>query len=290
MPPTSTAAALTAPRAAGVGTCFICAACGTPYPPSTAAPARCALCEDERQYVPVGGQRWTTLADLRRGHRNAFRALEPGLHAVITEPAFAINQRALLVHGEGGGVLWDCLALVDDATLHIVRALGGVRAIAISHPHYYTTCVDWARALDCPVLLHAADRQWVMRPDPAIRHWDGESRALDDLGLRGFTLVRCGGHFEGATVLHWAGGAGGRGALLSGDVLQVVPDRRHVSFMRSYPNLIPLGADAVRRVARAVEPLPFARVYGAFWDREIVDDAKGAVARSVERYLAAIAR
>ena len=46
-------------------------------------------------------------------------------------------------------------------------------------------------------------------------------------------------------MLHWAGGADGRGALLSGDIVQVVPDRRYVSFMYSYPNLIPLPAAAV---------------------------------------------
>src|SRR6266849_11193792 len=49
-------------------------------------------------------------------------------------------------------------------------------------------------------------------------------------------LVHCGGHFEGGTVLHWPGGANGKGALLTGDLITVVQDRRYVSFMRSYPN------------------------------------------------------
>jgi hypothetical protein len=59
-----------------------------------------------------------------------------------------------------------------------------------------------------------------MRPDKAIVSWEGETRTLAE----GLTLIRCGGHFEGGTVLHWAGGAEGRGALLSGDIIQVVPE------------------------------------------------------------------
>ncbi len=110
-----------------------------------------------------------------------------------------------------------------------MRDRGGLAAIAISHPHYYTMMVEWSHAFGAPVRLHAADRAWVMRPDAAIEFWDGEQHEL----MAGVTLLRLGGHFAGGTVLHWAGGDGGRGALLSGDIVQVVADRRWVSFMRS---------------------------------------------------------
>ncbi|HEY9514706.1 MAG TPA: hypothetical protein VIQ74_03420 [Gemmatimonadaceae bacterium] len=263
---------------------FICVTCGTQFTASKSAPDNCPICDDERQYVPPSGQRWTTLTALRRAHRNAVRRLEPQLLGIGTEPAFAIGQRALLVQTPEGNVLWDCVALLDDATVDVIRALGGISAIAISHPHYYTTMVEWARAFGAAVYLHAADSEWVMRPDPAIRFWDGENQDLPG----GLTLVCCGGHFEGGTVLHWPAGAGGRGALLTGDILQVVADRRHVSFMRSYPNLIPLGAPAIERIVRAIEPYPYDRVYGAWWDRCIESDGKSAVARSAARYLAAI--
>jgi glyoxylase-like metal-dependent hydrolase (beta-lactamase superfamily II) len=144
--------------------------------------------------------------------------------------------------------------------------------------------VEWARAFAAPVYLHAADRAWVMRPDPALDFWEGESRELGD----GLTLLHCGGHFAGGTVLHWAAGAEGRGALLSGDILQVVQDRRYVSFMYSYPNLIPLPAATVRRIADAVAPYAFDRLYGAWWGRVVQEDAKAAVARSAARYIAAL--
>jgi glyoxylase-like metal-dependent hydrolase (beta-lactamase superfamily II) len=201
------------------------------------------------------------------------------------EPQFAIGQRALFLRRPKGNILWDCIPLLDEAVVEAVTAMGGIKAIAISHPHYYSSMVEWSRAFGgIPLYLHAADKQWVMRPDPAIVFWDGETKALDD----GLTLIRCGGHFDGGTVLHWVDGEGGKGALLSGDIIQVVPDRKHVSFMYSYPNYIPLPASAVRRIVTAVERFEFNRIYGAFWDMVIETDGKEAVRRSAARYLKAI--
>jgi glyoxylase-like metal-dependent hydrolase (beta-lactamase superfamily II) len=264
---------------------FICTTCGTQYADSEQPPAACAVCQDERQYVKATGQQWTTLDRLRLTNRNSLRFEEPGLIGVGVEPHFAIGQRALFLRTPKANVLWDCLSLLDGAVVEAVQALGGLSAVAISHPHYYSAMVEWSRAFGgVPIYLHAADRRWVMRPDPAAVFWDGETRALAE----GLTLVRCGGHFDGGTVLHWAGGAGGRGALLAGDIIQVVPDRMHVSFMYSYPNYIPLPAAAVERVVRAVEPFAYDRVYGAFWDMVIDRDGRAVVRRSAERYLKAI--
>jgi glyoxylase-like metal-dependent hydrolase (beta-lactamase superfamily II) len=240
--------------------CFICVACGTQYPPSATPPASCPICADERQFVPPAGQSWTTLRQLRVGRRNAFQRLEPHLYGLGTTPEFAIGQRALLLQAPGGNILWDCISLLDDATIDIVTALGGLRAIAISHPHYYTTMVEWSRAFGgVPIILHANDRQWVMRPDAAVAFWDGPAKEL----APGIRLIHCGGHFAGGTLLHWESGAEGRGTLLTGDILQVVQDHRYVSFMRSYPNLIPLPPGEVERIAAIVTGLRFDRIYGA---------------------------
>ncbi len=265
--------------------CFICVTCGTQFADSGREPERCPVCEDERQYVGRDGQRWTTLDALRATHRNRIEPEADGLLGIGTEPAFAINQRALLVQSPEGNLLWDCITLVDDDTVARVRAAGGIRAIAISHPHYYSGVVEWSRAFGgVPILLHADDREWVMRDAPAIEYWAGETRALWD----GMALVRCGGHFAGGTVAHVPHLHGGRGALLSGDVIQVAMDNRHVGFMRSFPNYIPLSARAVRRIAAAVEPYRFDAIHGAWWRRSIAGDARAALARSVERYVAAL--
>ncbi len=264
---------------------FVCVTCGTQFPESAAPPAHCPICEDERQFVGYGGQQWTTLADLRRSHRNEIVAQEPGLTAIETTPAFAVGERAFVLEAAGGNVLWDCISLIDDATIAWILQRGGLAAIAISHPHYYTTMVEWSHAFGgVPIFLHADDRQWVMRPDPAIEFWQGERLSP----VEGVMLVRGGGHFAGGAMLHWPAGAEGRGVLLSGDIIQVVPDRRFVSFMYSYVNYVPLSAAKVLQVAQSVEPLAFDRIYGAFAHRTVAHDARQVIARSVERYCTAI--
>jgi hypothetical protein len=241
-------------------------------------PERCAICEDERQYVGLDGQKWTTLNDLRRERHTMSAAEEAGLTSFWIEPKFGIGQRAFLVETAGGNVLWDCISLVDDAAVARIRAAGGLSAIAISHPHYYTAMVEWSRVFgDVPVYLHEDDARWAMRLDGQLRFWKGETQALGS----GLTLIRCGGHFPGATVLHWDAGA-----LLTGDTIQVCPDRKSVSFMWSYPNYIPLGAAAVNGITAAVEPFGFERIYGAFPQMTIARDGKRVVADSAVRYLA----
>ncbi len=216
-----------------------------------------------------------------RSHMTTVRD-EAGLIGIGTSPNFGIGQRALLVQTPDGNILWDCISLVEPAAVALIKGLGGLAAIAISHPHYYTTMLEWSRAFGgVPVHLHAADRAWVMRNGPEIVFWEGDSKTL----APGLTLIRCGGHFEGGTVLHHAAGAAGRGALLSGDILQVVADRAHLGFMRSYPNFIPLGAAAVRAIAARLQPWSFDAIYGAFWNGVIPRDAMTALTRSVQRHI-----
>jgi hypothetical protein len=264
---------------------YICATCGVQFAPTADPPEHCPICEDERQYIGWSGQQWTTLDDLRLKHKNQVRD-DLGLVGIGTQPSFAIGQRALLVRTPEGNILWDCITVIDDAAIDEVRKLGGIRVIAISHPHYYSSMVEWSRAFDAPVLLHEADRQWVMRADPCIEFWGGETKAL----WEGMKLIRAGGHFEGGTVMHWPGGAEGRGALLTGDLLMVAGDRRWVSFMYSFPNYIPLPASEIDRIVAAVQPFDFDRIYGAWWDRNVASDAKNAVRRSADRYRRALHR
>jgi hypothetical protein len=220
-----------------------------------------------------------------RGSKADIRDEQPRLFGIGVAPDFAIGQRALLIQAPGGNVLWDCIPLLDDEIVSTVQRLGGLSAIAISHPHYYSSMVEWGRVFDAPVYLHGSDRDWVMRRDSRIEFWDGDRLELE----QGVVLLRMGGHFAGGTVLHWAAGCDGRGALLTGDVVQVVQDRRWVSFMRSYPNLIPLGADEVGRIAARLEPYRFERIYGAWYGRVVPADGNEAVRRSADRYLRALA-
>lgn len=263
---------------------YICTTCGVGHAPSAVPPEHCAICADERQYLNANGQSWTTLAELQATHQIEFREQEPGLVGIGATPQIAIGQRMLLIRQPGGGVLWDCTPLVTDAALAEIKALGGVRAIAISHPHFYSSMVDWSEALGgVPIHIHEANRRYVMQPSERVNYWSGETL---DLG-HGVSLIRCGGHFEGSTVLHWPG-ADGKGVLMTGDTIMVVPDTRWVSFMYSYPNLIPLPAREVNRIVGCVEGFAYDRIYAAWWDRVMKQDAKARVRASAERYVTAI--
>jgi hypothetical protein len=267
---------------------YICIGCGTQYPEMAQPPARCPICEDEREFIHPDGQTWATLEDLRSSHKNIIKQEEPNLYSVNTEPTFGIGQRAYLIHTGEGNILWDCVALLDAATIERIGELGGIAEIAISHPHYYTSMVEWSRAFGgAPIYLHEAERSWVMRPDPSVRFWSGRTREL----LGGLKLFTTGGHFEGYQVLHWPSGAGGRGALMAGDQPQIGMDPKQVSFMYSYPNYIPLNAAQVRHIIECLDPLAYDRIYGAFFIRGkgvIPTGAKEIVHRSALRYLRAI--
>ncbi len=264
---------------------YICIMCGTQYANGSEPPSSCPICEDPRQYVNHEGQSWTTLDQMRRLYNNVLTSLEPGLTEIVTEPKFAIGQRALLVQAPEGNVLWDCVSLIDEATIQAIEALGGIASLAMSHPHMYGSMVDWSHAFgNAPIRLHSANERWVMRQDPVIQFWDGESDQMD----QGVILYRCGGHFTGSTVLHWPDGAEGRGVLLSSDTLYVTWDRQYVSFMYSYANYIPFSAQTVDEIAQTVASLGFDRMYSHFPGLVLSQDAKGAVQRSVERYKNAI--
>lgn len=264
---------------------YICSTCGTQFDATKAPPANCPICDDERQYVGYNGQQWSTLDRIKRAHHNRIETIEKNLVGIGTEPTFGIGHRSLLVRSSVGNILWDPTLLLDETTTTTIQALGGIKWIAVSHPHLVTTCVEWSRAFnDAPIYWHTDNREWVMRKDGTYVFWGGETCAL---GF-GLTLVRCGGHFKGSTVLHWASGDEGRGALLTGDTIQVISDRRFVSFMYSYPNQIPLNAQKVSRIVSAIEPYAFEKLYGGWWTSIVASDAKNAVKRSAARYLQAI--
>jgi hypothetical protein len=257
---------------------YICSTCAVEHAELVDV---CAICADERQWVPADGQHWTTLEELAAaGHAVRVRELEPDLFGITVEPKLGIGQQAHLVRTAAGNVIWDMVGYVDEDGARRIRELGDVVAIVASHPHMYGVQVEWSRALGgAQVLVSEADQKWVARPDPAIRTWSGKHDVVP-----GVTLLQLGGHFPGSAVAHWAAGAGGTGVLLGGDTIQANPDRATMTFMRSYPNRIPLSAGVVERITRAVEVLPFERLYDNF-GKTVDTDARAAVRRSADRYI-----
>jgi hypothetical protein len=279
--------ALSGPTLTGMtqSTSYICETCGTQYAARERPPPSCRVCADDRQYVGWAGQRWTRHTELLERYRPRIEE-QAGLLALGMTPSFAIDQRAFLLPTDVGNILWEALPFAPREAIEAVEARGGVDRIVISHPHFYASMGEWSDAFGAvPILLHEADREWIQRPHPSIEHWSGDTLSLSD----SVTLIRTGGHFPGSTALHWAKGPRPGGALFAGDVPQVVMDRRHVSFMYSYPNLIPMRTRDVRSLRARLSGYDYADVYGYTWGREIVGNGRAAVDASFERYLAAVA-
>jgi hypothetical protein len=260
---------------------WICPACGANYPPAASAPERCPICEDERQWVPPAGQSWTTMAQLAAdGCHCVIREVESGLTGIASEPGVGVAQRGLLIQTPEGNLLFDPPPFLDDAAIAAVRAAGGLRAVSSSHPHMYGAAVEWSHAFNAEILLVDIDAAWLRRPDPAVRTWSGTLEPLP-----GVTLVQCGGHFPGSSVAHWSGGAGGRGAIMTGDTIMVTPGEDRVSFVYSAPVRLPLAEAAVRGIVAALEPYAFDRIYGGWWSPAIRRGGKAILQRSAERYI-----
>ena len=255
---------------------YICVTCGTQFAPSAEPPPGCPICLDERQYVGPDGQRWTTSEELREAQiRGSSRSSRDSLASASSRGSRSASARCMSSDCCGIACRW-----------YLDPGVEGIETIAISHPHYYTMMVDWAERFGARFSCTKPTENGSMRPSPRIEYWSGERRKISDA----LELVRLGGHFAGGTVCLWRDGADGRGVLLSGDILQVVSDRDWVSFMWSYPNLIPLPVAEIERIRAVVESLDFDRIYGAWWDRVIEGDAKAKVLRSADRYVDAITR
>lgn len=259
---------------------WICATCGLEHPDTETPPELCVICSDERQYVPESGQAWNLLEDVRRGRTAAISEVEPDLFAIDVAPRVGIGHRPLIVRTPTGNILWDAPGFFDDDLLTGITDLGPLVAIASSHPHLTGLSISISHALGrVPVWYNAADEKWIRRPDPVIQLWSDQHELAP-----GVTLIQCGGHFDGSAVLHWAAGAGGQGAILVGDTVRPNADLWSVSFMRSYPNLIPLPPKAIRTIAATLEPWPFERIYGGFGETTM-KNGNAAVQQSAERYI-----
>lgn len=256
---------------------WVCETCGVEHGEAVGV---CVICADERQWVPADGQKWATLEDLSQaGRRVQIVELEPDLFGITVEPKVGIGQQTHLVRTPDGNLLWDPVGYIDDEAVNRVRELGEVTAIAASHPHMFGVQVEWSKALGgVPVLVSEADVDWVQRQDPVIKTWSGRYDLAPSL-----TLHQVGGHFPGSSVVHWTAGADGKGVLLVSDTIHANPDRATVTFLRSFPNRIPLSPTVVQRITRAVTQLPFDRLYDNF-GRTIEADAAAAVSRSADRY------
>jgi len=256
----------------------ICITCGTQYPVNDDQEL-CIICSEERQYIPEEGQQWITPEALASNHKNEIIQLNDRLFEIVTRPQFAIGQRALLVLSENGNILWDCISLLANDTLSFISKKGGLKAIAISHPHYYASMNEWATTFNCPVYLHQHDEQWIVDEGEKIVLWQGDEKLLwDDI-----RIINIGGHFAGSCVL-LIPSMSEKGTILCGDTMYLSPSKKHFAVMYSYPNRMPLPISEIKRIKERFEALQFDSIYGFYSYQNLTENVKDIVRTSFERY------
>lgn len=268
------------------GVYLVCSTCGTQFPTTDRQALKtCFICDDPRQYTPTSGPSFTTLPDIRSKHKNAFHAfpVDPDTFiSIVTEPKCAIGQRAILIRTPTGNVLWDCVTLLDDDTIQQIKDLGGLKAIVISHPHYYSTHTSWAQAFDCPVYLADEDRGWRTQ---SSSHQVFLAEPEFDVPGTGVKVLKLGGHFPGSFVALY------KSRLLIADTFMTTPSgtgnwdinalgeereggrpkgQNSYSFMWSIPNMIPLAPNTMVEMWKVLRNHDYVSTHGAFMGTDII--------------------
>ncbi|KAL8951986.1 MAG: hypothetical protein Q9222_002078 [Ikaeria aurantiellina] len=307
----------------------ICKACGSQYDAIKGEHPKHSenTLQDPRQFVPPSGQQWTNLRSVRESHKNKWKqdAVNPKIWSIWTEPKvrnnecfgsdyvpdhtslkFAIGQRAILVENTNGNVLWDLITLLDDSTIEFIKSRGGLKAIVISHPHFYTTYIEWAQTFDCPVYLSTEDKEWLCRglPTDVNTIFIGGTVKATEI-LPGVTAITAGGHFPGSLVLHWDDHLFIADTIMTVPVSQLLaffafnirlirtqsaytphprpPGQTSYTFQWSIPNMIPLGPDDIWSIWQAMKPYDFHTTFGGFNGMTVRDqNIKGRILDSMK--------
>ena len=259
---------------------IICVTCGTQYATTATEGSSCPICEDERQYVPETGQAWTDMEILRQTHKVKIKELQPGLFEFVLDPLFAIGQRALFLVTPGGNILWDCIALLNDEVVSFINSKGGLKAIAFSHPHFFTTMNEWAATFNCQIYIHQSDDQWIFNKGSRIHLWEGDEKQLWD----GVRILQIGGHFPGSSILH-VPFLSPEGSIFVGDTFSLGMNKKHLSILYSYPNRIPLPISEVKRIRDRMETVRFDSLYAMYNDQHLLGNAKTVLLSSLDRYV-----
>lgn len=258
---------------------LICSTCGTCYSQQS-VPEICTICLDDRQWVPAGGQSWTKPADLLIKHSVKLNRLQERLYEMEINPMFAIGQRALLVLSQQGNVLWDCIPLLDEMAIEFIKAKGGLKAIAFSHPHFYSNMNEWAEVFDCPVYIHKNDEAYIMVKGRHIKLWECEEKNLWD----GMKLICIGGHFAGSSILH-VPFLSAEGTIICGDTLFLSPNKKHFSVVYSSPNRIPLPIAEIQRIKNRFDSIPFDSFFGYIKTQNLHQEVKIILENSMAKYV-----
>ncbi|KAF4449738.1 hypothetical protein F53441_7033 [Fusarium austroafricanum] len=274
---------------------LVCDTCGTQFPTTDRSALKtCYVCDDPRQFVPPSGQSFSTLGELKKKHKNEWTSCpsDPNITFICSTPKLAIGQRAILIKTPKGNILWDCITLLDDETITRIKYEGGLKAIVISHPHFYSTHVQWARAFACPVYIASDDKHWTALSSSHQVLIDNIETAIQDTDAK---AIKLGGHFPGSLVLHYnsrlfiadtlmttASGVGNWSVDATGAARDRPVGLNSFSFLWSIPNFIPLSTQEMARMWRVLKGYEFRATHGGFMGMDIeADDVKERVLESM---------
>jgi glyoxylase-like metal-dependent hydrolase (beta-lactamase superfamily II) len=258
---------------------LFCSTCGTQFVDDKYTAGNCPVCSNDRQYLPVKGQGWTKLEDLQNNFSNLITRINDNLYEIKTIPKFAIGQRAFLILTPNGNILWDCISLLNETTIEFIKSKGGLKAIAISHPHYYSSINDWAEVFKCPVYIHQNDEEFIYTNGSRISLWQGADKELwDEIKIKNI-----GGHFPGSSIMIVPFLSKG-GTIFCGDTFYISPSKKHVSVMYSYPNFIPVSLSEIKRINESMLNIQFDTLIGAFDNQKISPNAKEILHASFAKY------
>ncbi|TQV90726.1 hypothetical protein V2A60_006934 [Cordyceps javanica] len=225
---------------------------------------------------------------MQSGYKNEIKqdSVDGRIWSIFSSPQFAIGQRAVFIETEAGNVLWDCISLLDPDTIDFIKSRGGLKAIAISHPHFYSTHLDWAHEFDCPVYLAVEDKEWINRDDER-----GHRRFVSGLSLEilpAVNIVKLGGHFPGSSALHWNENlfVGDSIGISQSGLVRAHHNKNHQVFFFHYafPNFIPLGPTAMLEMWERLERWEFTSLFSLFYRTTVRDpEVKSMVLDSMQR-------
>lgn len=268
----------------------------------------CFICLDPRQAVPESGQKWTKISNwLTNSSRLQCNLVpqdnfDPGLFRVMAKDytnMVGIGQTPWLILTEKGIVIWDCSAYFTVDLFNSIKQLSSlyqvpIVAIAISHPHFYTTSLTWAKALQTKLYISNLDKRWYQR-DHDSKHINFFKSSQIEI-IPGITMIRCGGHFDGSCVLHWdrkiakcpkglGTGKKETGVIFCSDTFAPASDRKQITFMWSYPNFIPLPPKDIVQIWKSVQQFEFDDILGAWPGKYIYGDARQKVLKSAKNFV-----
>ena len=256
---------------------YVCRNCGF-WQRDFSRPTNCPLCKDARHVLPVGGWDFYNLEEASEAFPMHWEELLPGLWRFWNDPVDGIGSHSYLIQNKLGNIIFEGATVYSNEALEKLKALGGVRFAAASHPHTYGALWQLQDHFDANIALHVADFSW----STALRvthPFDEELELLPKL-----RLLPAGVHFAGQAFLHDEE----HGVLFCGDALKFDLDEdnpryavsisSHKSFVRSVP-LTPRETASYRQVFRQYT---FDKTYSPF------EQVHNVGSKQVDQFLARI--